>query len=86
MSISWFLYNYDILLTETVEACVLPEIIWDKGALKDCLVKVAKMGKCEDVYAKTWMFEDTIKSSAEEYFTDSFLSISLAYTCVIIEL
>lgn len=57
---------------------MLPEIMWDEGALKDWLVKVAYMGKCEDVYAKTRMFEDTIKSSAEEYFTDSLLSIFIS--------
>jgi hypothetical protein len=36
------------------------------------------MGKCEDVYAKTRLFENAIKSSAEEYFSDSLLSIFIS--------
>lgn len=46
------------------------------------MVKVAKIGKCEDFYAETWVFEDTIKSSAQEYSTNSHISIFMrTYLC-----
>lgn len=59
----------------TRSACVLPGIIEGEDTLKVQLIKEIKIGKCEDPYAETRLFEDTIKSSAQEYSMNSHIFI-----------